>query len=285
MNDYNSIRSNYISNPQWIIETEKKYFDIILNGIKEKYLDIKKDFNDASKLESFWKKYAPKQRGNKPKDDAYPWGEVGEKVLDAYTYQLVLENFDGVRFTGLPYGHDTRFVTEDAFVQLDIKSTGPNDDHDEVVSSPNQVTGDGLKMDDSGITNSKVTVQGPRKSIEFQPELPPFYVIDNVPKITLTYYLKCIYEVIRKGYQPISYLELISVPNGLIMFDTLRYYQKRGLLTPGKDEQTFAHKRTRIKLDPLSKLASWRCVKIFEKNGKIITKERADVKTTAHLFP
>lgn len=282
MNNYQLVRTKYMSSPKAIIAKEKEYFDLILEGLKNKYFDIKKDFNDASVLEDYWKKYAPKQRGNKPRDDAYPWGEVGEKVLDAYFYKIVNEIFSNVRFTGLPYGHDTRFTTADAFIQLDIKSTGPNDNPDEVVSSPNQVSGDGVSFDESGITNSPVLVQGPRRDFWFQPELPPFYIIDGVPKITLTYYLKCVYEVIKKGEQPLSYLELICVPNGLIMFETLKYYRKRGLLTPGKDEQLFKHKRTRIKLTPLAEIASWRCVKIYEDKGKIVTEKR--VRTTDPLI-
>ena len=50
-----------------------------------------------------------------------------------------------LRFPGIPYGHDVRFLTDEAFIQIDVKSTGPTDDADEVVSSPNQVTGDGFQ--------------------------------------------------------------------------------------------------------------------------------------------
>ena len=76
--------------------------------------------------------------------------------------------------------------------------------------------------------------------------------------------LKCVYKVIEAGNQPLDYLELISVPNGLLMFDTLNYSQNiKGLLTPGKDILTSEHKRTRIKLNPLSEIANWRCQKIL----------------------
>ena len=284
MMDYNLIRKSLVSSPEKIVEIEKFYFKFFLNNIKDKYLDIKKDFNDASLLEDFWKKYAPRQRGRGPRNEAYPWGEVGEKVLDAYIYKIVTEKIPSVRFTGLPYGHDTRFTTENAFVQLDIKSTGPNDNLDELVSSPNQVSGDGKYLDDEGVFNSEVLVRGPLRTLNFQPELPPFYVIDGVPKLTLTYYLKCVYEVIEKGNQPLSYLELICVPNGLLMFDTFNYNMKKtGLLIPGKDIQTSEHKRTRIRLYPLSEIAPWRCVKLYEKDGEIICQQRI-VRTGTDLF-
>lgn len=273
--DYNLIRNGFVSSPEKIVEIEKFYFKFFLNNLREKYLEIRKDFNDASLLEDFWKKYAPRQRGRGPRNEAYPWGEVGEKVLDAYIYKIVNEKIPSVRFTGLPYGHDTRFTTNDAFVQLDIKSTGPNDNLDELVSSPNQVSGDGKYLDDGGVFNSEILVRGPLRNLMFQPELPPFYIVDGVPKLTLTYYLKCVYEVIEKGNQPLSYLELVSVPNGLLMFDTFNYNEnKRGLLIPGKDIQTSVHKRTRIRLNPLAEIAPWRCVKLYYKNGKIISKQR-----------
>ncbi|NJL76781.1 MAG: BglI family type II restriction endonuclease [Saprospiraceae bacterium] len=205
-----------------------------------------------------------------------PWGEVGEKVLDAYMYKTILALFPNARFIGLPYGHDVRFVTDNVFVHLDIKSTGPTDNADEVVSSPNQVTGDGRFYDANGIQNSKVLVVGPSRNMAFQPELLPFYIIGNQPFITLTFYLKGVYKVIEAGNQPLDYLELISVPNGLLMFDTLNYAQNvKGLLTPGKDILSSKHKRTRIKLNPLSEVAHWRCQKIlFDDTGNFTLRHR-----------
>lgn len=291
--NYNSIRKHFVSNPQRIVDIEKEYFNIFINGIKKYFLDIQKDFNDASELGEFWKKYAPRQRGNNPTDESYPWGEVGEKVLEGYIYKIALETFPNARFTGIPYGHDTRFVTDKAFVHLDIKVTGPNESPDDIVASPNQVSGDGAFLDEDGVMNTLERIQGPQKVYEFQPELPPFYVIDDNPKITLTFYLKCVYNVIEKGNQPLSYLELVSVPNGLIMFDSLcivnrkadiKYIgrnrvERRGIFQSGKDGSAHKHARTRIELIPLSILEPWRCVKIYERRGEIVTRRRSEART------
>lgn len=65
------------------------------------------------------------------------------------------------------------------------------------------------------------------------------------------------------GDQPLHYLELVCVPNGLLLFDGPNYLQTRGLLIPGKDEKDHPKKRTRVRLNPLATLASWRCVKII----------------------
>ena len=113
-----------------------------------------------------------------------------EKVLDAYLYKTILCVFDNVRFIGLPYGHDLRFVHDKVLVQIDIKSTGPNDNPNEVVSSPNQVSGDSISFDGDGILNSTVQVEGSLRKMKFQPELPPFYILDEKPVLTLSFYLK-----------------------------------------------------------------------------------------------
>ncbi len=273
------MRNRLIANPSAIVELEKTYFNQLFKELQSNASKIKQDFDKTIALKDFWFRYAPRQRGNKPRGTSLPWGEVGEKVLDAHLYKIILTLFPTVRFMGLPYGHDVRFVTHNAFIHMDIKSTGPTDNPDEVVSSPNQVTGDGLFWDEMGVQNSKVSVLGTSREMSFQPELPPFYIIDNQVFITLTFYLKCVYKVLGVGQQPLDYLELICVPNGLLMFDTLNYAQTvQGLLAPGKDMLTAGHKRTRIKLNPLAEIAAWRCQKIlFDSNGEITVRRRKAV--------
>ena len=90
----------------------------------------------------------------------------------------------------------------------------------------------------------------------------------------MTFYLKCAYDVIEMGEQPLMYLELICVPNGLLMFDTLNYSDKPGLLIPGKDILSSVHKRTRIRLEPLADIASWRCTKIYREGENVIQQNR-----------
>jgi len=114
-------------------------------------------------------------------------------------------------------------------------------------------------------------MRGRRITRDFQPELAPFYIFDEKIYPTLTYYLKIVYSVESLGVQPLQYLELISVPNGLALFDGPNLNMTVvGLLTPGKDEVHVVRKRTRIKLDPLAKLADWRCQKIkFRDDDKV----------------
>lgn len=196
-------------------------------------LQIKADFDLAHNLLGYWEAYAPLQRGHKPRGEAFPWGEVGEKVLEAYLYKMADTIFPFVRFPGIPYGHDVRFLTKSAFVQIDAKSTGPTDNQNEVVSSPNQVTGDGI-LNGLRITNTTQTIQGKFSTRDFRPELSPFVLIEEVAYPVVTMYIKVVYSVKARGHQPLERLELICVPNGLLMFDGLRLADTSGLLIPAK---------------------------------------------------
>ncbi len=97
----------------------------------------------------------------------------------------------------------------------------------------------------------------------FQPELPPFYILEERVLLCLTYFLKVVYAVQAMGNQPLDYLELACVPNGLLLFDGPKYASTQGLLIPGKDEKDHPKKRTRVRLAPLAQLASWRSIKII----------------------
>ena len=261
---YEQIRNSLVLNPSYILDLEQEGMEKIFVELENQAQQIRADFDGVINLSDYWIRYAPIQRGHKPSGNAFPWGEVGEKVLEGYLYSFIRNCFQKTSFIGLPYGHDVRFKTDKAFIHIDVKSTGPTDNPNEVVSSPNQVTGDGAFCDSNGVFNSSYLVTGPARTMQFQPELPPFYVIDGGVFITLTYYLKCVYSVRSLGDQPLGYLELICVPNGLLMFDGPKYADNvPGLLTPGKDEQKMPRKRTRIKLDPLAKFQEWRCRKII----------------------
>ncbi|EGR4362829.1 hypothetical protein FXE65_05110 [Vibrio cholerae] len=267
LQDYQNIRARLLDNNcQGILSLEQRTTDTLVRAICSQAYNIKRDFDKAFNLMPFWSAYAPVQRGHMPRGEAFPWGEVGEKVVEGYLYSLLPQFFYGVAFPGIPYGHDIRFSTTDAFIHIDAKSTGPTDDLNEVVSSPNQVTGDGAIFYEGQIKNNVTQMIGPRVSRDFQPELAPFVVDDGIIKPVLTYYLKIAYTVTAPGNQPLWYLELICVPNGLMLFaeDGPRFVADvQGMLTPGKDEQHVARKRTRIKLAPLSQLGQWRCTKIF----------------------
>lgn len=259
-----------------LLQLEKVTTALLVNNIADIASSIKVDFDKAAELKPFWEKYAPVQRGHKPRGEAFPWSEVGEKVVEGYLYSLMPNIFEDVRFVGVPYGHDIRFITKDAFIHIDAKSTGPTDNADEVVSSPNQVTGNGKLDNDGKVYNEKAEMKGPQVTREFQPELAPFYIIDNQIIPTLTYYLKIVYSVKSLGEQPLEYLELICVPNGLALFDGPNLNKNvKGLLTPGKDEVKVVRKRTRIKLDPLAELDNWRCQKIKFNNGAPYVEPRA----------
>lgn len=264
------------NNCEQLLRLEESVTNSLINSILRVASNIKDDFDSATSLKPFWDQYAPVQRGHMPRGEAYPWGEVGEKVVEGHLYSIMSQVFEGVRFLGVPYGHDIRFTTNNAFIHIDAKSTGPTDNANEVVSSPNQVTGTGRLNQNGSVVNDVVQMRGPRVTRDFLPELAPFYIVNGAILPTLTFYLKIVYSVQELGNQPLEYLELICVPNGLALFDGPNLNANvTGLLTPGKDEVRVVRKRTRIKLDPLSQLNSWRCQKIkFSNTGPYIEPRR-----------
>jgi hypothetical protein len=261
--DFFAIRSEFLVEEQaQIISLESSYMDFLLNVILLVANDIYRDFGRAIDLMPFWVNYPPVQRGRSPRGTSIPWGEVGEKSISSHLIRTLSLQNPAIEFPGLPLGGDIRFSTSDVFVHMDIKMTGPNDRPDEIVASPHQISGDGYGWYNDGIVNSPVTVSGERASMAFQPELPPFYILDNHVLLCLTYFLKVVYSVQAMGQQPLDYLELVCVPNGLLLFDGPMYGQVRGMLIPGKDEKDHPKKRLRVRLNPLAQLASWRSVKI-----------------------
>lgn len=279
---FSSQREYYLANITEIIELEKQFafwlLKDVLMGIAQQ---INNDFSvQAEKLLPFWIEYPPEQRGRKPKGESIPLLELGEKTLVSHLLST-LGKFPFVSFPGLPTGGDVRFATDTAFVHLDIKLTGPNDNPDEIVVPPNQVSGDGAYWK-SGVLNSAWPVKYVSRSrageinYHFQPKLPPFYILDGKPLLCLTLFLEAIYSVSDYGIQPLTYFELICVPNGLMMFEGMNLAQTPNLIISGKDDKSKSEdsRRIRIRLDPLSEIAPWRTIKVQQENGLWVSRFR-----------
>jgi len=271
---YFSLRTELLKEEQTkILLIERQHMALLLDVVLSAADDIYKDFSQAMELYPFWINYPPVQRGRAPTGTSIPWGEVGEKTISACLIKALSLKAPFTTFPGLPLGGDIRFATPDALVHFDLKLTGPNDNPDEIVASPHQIGGDG-RFWRNGVVNSPVTVTGQKAQMMFQPELPPFYVLEQRVLLCLTYFLKVVYTVQSIGNQPLDYLELVCVPNGLLLFDGPNYASTQGLLIPGKDEKDHPKKRTRIRLAPLAMLASWRSKKIIRTSAGWISTQR-----------
>lgn len=265
---YFEARNHLLKDTSAILKLEQAYMILLVEQLTSISAQIAQDFDDASKFIPFWINYPPLQRGRAPSGQSVPWQEVGETVIGAYAIRAISQNMPHIRHPGLPSGSDIRFMTNDAIIHFDIKITGPNDRADEVVASPNQVSGDGLYWDNGGVKNSPVTIHGQRADMIFQPELPPFYMKDDNILLCLTYFLKGVYSVTTFGEQPLDYLELICVPNGLVAFSSENYNQTiAGLFIPGKDEHNHPKKRVRVRMNPLSNLADWRRTYLWKRSN------------------
>lgn len=261
--EYFAIRNQLIVNDsEKIITLERQYTELLVDVTLRAANSLYDDFCQVTELRPFWVNYPPRQRGRAPSGTAIPWAEVGEKAISQNLVRAVTLEDPSITFPGLPLGGDVRFAAKDALIHFDIKLTGPNDNPDEIVASPHQISGDGRRWLNGGVANSPFIVRGPKADMNFQPELPPFYVLNGHLRVCLTFFLKAVYEVRSMGDQPLKYLEVACVPNGLLMFDGPRLCRTQGLLIPGKDAQGVVKKRTRVRLQPLAALNPWRCVQV-----------------------
>lgn len=263
--EYHNIRSHIPT--EGIIAAEQEYMTFLWQIVQKSADALYEDFHKAIDLKEFWINYAPRQRGNFPSGTAVPWGEVGEKSIIARIVRTIAETHSNFAYPGLPVGSDLRLATESVLIHFDVKLTGPNDNANEVVASPYQISGDGLNWDE-GVKNSSFLVTGDRAKQTFFPQLPPFYVYKGRVLLCLTYFLKAVYVVHSLGDQPLQSLELACAPNGLLLFDGPQYAQHQGLLIPGKDDKKtkLENRRVRVRLDPLVALDSWRSAKLERMN-------------------
>ncbi len=262
--EYLEARTQLTSNLEAIVSLEKQVMSFLTETTLQVAPQLHADFSRSRDLIPFWMSYPPKQRGRSPVGDSQPWSEVGEKSLSFNMLRAICDRRSDVTFPGLPFGADMRFALSDAFVHFDVKLTGPRDNKNEVVAPPQQISGDGIAWE-KGVLNSPIPVSGQRASFNFQPKLPPFYVLGGQVLPCLTFFLKAVYELHGLGEQPLEYLEVACVPNGLLMLDGPKLAQTPGLFIPGKDDSTVSEsdKRTRIRLEPLASIDDgWRCRQI-----------------------
>lgn len=264
---YFEARERFQQSLETIISLERTLTDFLAQTLAPYGDEMAEEIGRAHDLYPFWKNYPPRQRGRAPKGTSIPWLEVGETVIGAYTIRALATHNATLKHPGLPSGADLRLMNDDALIHLDIKMTGPNDRVDEIVASPNQLSGDGGDWVDDGILNTPVNIQGRRAKMVYQPELAPVYLLGKQSLLCVTTFIKGVYEVSAMGDQPLVYLELICAPNGLLAFTGPNYNQTYPeLFIPGKDEKKHTKKRVRIRTEPLAEIDAWRRQRIWERN-------------------
>lgn len=271
-------------NPQRLIEVEKFVMDQILHFIDIHQPEIKRDYDEASYLYSFWKNYPPLDRGRAPKGDQYPWIEVGEQVFGNKLQRYFNANFS-VKDSGLPSGADDRCIiscerirqilgfTDSVWVFIDIKTEGPRDESDHAVMSPYQISGSG-EWDNvvDGMKNKPIKAKGQRAFHNFYCSLSPIYVLsDGTVAPLLTFAIKPVYEMVKESGsektigQPLAKIKLASIPNGILLTKNPNYNKKYpGLFYPGKDDKKKDAKKTRARISfaLLREIADWRIKEI-----------------------
>jgi hypothetical protein len=153
-NEYLKYRAEVAYRKAEIENLEKAYMEELFTMLSSEADDLYNDFtNRPFELRPFWINYPPEQRGRDSSGEGVPWLELGEKTIGSHLLQAVSRRHPLVSFPGLPTGGDIRFSLDNVLIHLDIKLTGPNDNHDEVVVPPNQVSGDGGSWKNNGIVN------------------------------------------------------------------------------------------------------------------------------------
>lgn len=274
---YLSARNVVIANPTLIEAVEKSATDRIAGLLKSDIDQIQRNYDAASRLKPFWINYPPEDRGRSPRRSGYPWIEVGEHAVGSRLQQLLVSQLGAVDL-GFPGGTDQRLVAASpqlkestqgeldfVWIMADIKSVGPTDDADHVVLGHNQVSGSGeWPSDVEGVSNRPLRASGSRASHDFFPALPPLVVLPSgSTALVLTFVVKPVYRIIgstRNDWmgQPLSRLDVVSIPNGLLLEPMLS--QRPGLLFPGKDEKSkqSTKMRARLSLSLLREVAPWR---------------------------
>lgn len=281
---YHKAVDYYSLHPSKLIEIEKFVMNEILHFIDLHKPEIVRDYNEASYLYSFWKNYPPEDRGRQPVHDQYPWIEVGEQVFGNKLARYFNANFN-VRDAGLPSGSDDRCIissqrieeilgiTDSVWVFIDIKSAGPRDNFEHAVMSPYQISGSGdWATVDSGVLNAPIVAQGKRVAHNFLCSLSPIYVLSEKIIVPLTtFVIKPVYKMLKeKGSnkttgQPLDYIKVASIPNGLLLTRNPNYLKTNpSLFFPGKDDKGKDPKkiRARVSFDELQKIGNWRIKKI-----------------------
>ena len=144
--NYIQLRDQLIKQKQVITEIEKFSLTQIYNLIVDKKNKIREDYDAASELRPYWINYPPDDRGRQPRGDQIPWIEVGEHAVGDNIVST-LHELGQVRFEGIPAGPDLRFtlrsdelknlsngLIDGYWSMTDVKSVGPRDDFDHVVS-------------------------------------------------------------------------------------------------------------------------------------------------------
>lgn len=282
---YQEAFAYFTQNPQRLVEAEKFVMNEILHFLDIHMPEIKRDYDEASYLYSFWKNYPPEDRGRRPKGDQYPWIEVGEQVFGNKLQRHFNANFS-VKDSGLPSGADDRCIisserirqilgfTDSVWVFIDIKSEGPRDESNHAVMSPYQISGSGnWKEVSDGVKNNVMKAIGKKVTHPFYCSLSPIYVLsDGTVAPLLTFAIKPVYEMVTEDYktigQPLEKIKIASIPNGILLTKSPNYNKKfPGLFFPGKDDKTKNPKksRARISFEILKEIDDWRVVtKIVE---------------------
>jgi len=135
--------------------------------------------------------------------------------------------------------------------------------------SHNQISGSGdWKKQSTGIKNAVMRATGKRVKHPFHSSIPPIYILSDgtiAPVVNIA--LKPVYKMLSldergaDGGQPLERIEVIAIPNGILLDVNPGYLKKfPGLFFPGKDDKTKNPLKVRSRVDfaILREIDEWR---------------------------
>lgn len=265
-----------------VVATEHKVHDYLTEALLATAPAIARGFEFASFTLPHWIAAAcPEDRGSHPTGTAVHWAEVAEHAVLPDVLSWLRGKVPHTWYAALPACSDGVLGSDNWLLQCDTKAAGPTENKDDLVVSPNQLSGDGrLKTapnygENSVAENAALsfyTRAGTPRLEEYQPLLAPFYLSDleGKPLITVTSFIKVVYDVTTRGQQPPHYLELATFPNGLLTAEGGRYdVDTLKLFKAGKDDKTVKRHRRRVRIDlrSLALLDDWRVTRVEYHDG------------------
>ena len=235
----------------YILEREKHYTDLIFAEFLKRSNQLSSWYNLANSAKETW---SGKMKID-PRNDTESFGSVSEVVFIAGIHKY----FEEWVPAGLPIGSDTRVLTDDAVIHIDIKThrEGDSDLNRTQDVRPEQMSGAGdyktlFRQWFPSINEFVNDEKG--KLGDMPPKLPPYYDFGTgATRLTITLSVICAYLVRPKSNAHIlSRIQLVCVPNGFLR-ELVDY---KDIFQVGKDGRD-AH-RYRVNLRDLKRHEEWR---------------------------
>tara|TARA_B110000971_G_C19937704_1_gene467177 strand:+ start:139 stop:927 length:789 start_codon:yes stop_codon:yes gene_type:complete len=180
-------------------ELELQYFETIISSLRSNIRGVVDDLQSMNKIKEYWKNIAKS-------GDGYDAGF--ERVIYS---SLQRGTSDLGRPNSCLVGADLFFESTDAFIHIDLKSNQPGNntsDHWSPKMEANQ-------------SSYRINYEVDGEERKFEANLPKYYIVNNIEKPTLTYFISILYVVETNdnifNNLSIANINISCMPNGQLV--------------------------------------------------------------------